>query len=207
MAWGKQLIHALCSLGAGEHIIPPPPSSLDIKATRERRQWDLGRYLGTGWSHLAGKEKEGGDGDRALQAKVGDRPLLRQKSHRASALRNCLAESPKAMRDPAPHHPPSQGQHPRVLWEPSLRPVRCEGTKEAQKLQSISPKPVILTDKNSLAKLYRVSSTSRWGWGKKNKSAAEAEEEEFNISICSYPNKLRCICGSVREARRNETIK
>jgi len=42
---------------------------------------------------------------------------------------------------------------------------------------------------------------------KKNKKAAETEKEEFNISICSYPNKLRCICGSVREARRNETIK
>lgn len=71
----------------------------------------------------------------------------------------------------------------------------------------LSPKTIILADKNTLAKLYRVPSVNRWGWGEKNKKAAEAEEEEFNISICSYPNKLRCICGSVRGARRNETIK
>lgn len=137
MAWGKQLIHALCSLGAGAHIIPPPPSSLDTKATRERRQWDLGRYLGTGWSHPAGKEKEGGDGDRALQAKVGDGPLLRQKSHRASALRNCLAESPKAMRDPAPH--PARVSTQGCCGSPAFVPFAARAQKKLRNSKAFLP--------------------------------------------------------------------
>lgn len=104
-----------------------------------------------------------------------------------------------------------------MLQELSLHPARCEGTKGAQKVQgkgqgmhlhgAFPLKQSFWQIKTTLAKRYQVPSMSRWGWGKKNRKAAEAEEEEFNISICSYPNKLRCICGSVREARRNETIK
>lgn len=112
MALSKHFIHALCSLGAKEPIISPPPSSSEIKANRERRQWDFGRDLGTEWSHLAGKEEEGGDGDRALQAKVKDGHLLRQKSRPASAFKNRLAEEsendagwrelPRASKSPLP---------------------------------------------------------------------------------------------------------
>lgn len=80
LALSKHLIHALCSLGAKEHIISPPLSSSEIKANRERRHWDFGRDLGTGWSHRAGEEEEGGDGDRAPRAKVKDGHLLRKKS-------------------------------------------------------------------------------------------------------------------------------
>lgn len=80
MALSKHLIHALCSRRAKEHIISPPLASLEIKANRQRKRWELVCDLGTRWSHLAGKEEGGGDGDRAQRAKVQGWRLLVQKS-------------------------------------------------------------------------------------------------------------------------------
>lgn len=138
--------------------------------------------FGAGWSHLAGKKKEGGDEDGALQAKVGDGHLLRQKSPPASALGNCLTQSPKVMPGPAPHHPPAKGAGGA---QPSSRSVRRhERSSESPKrgtghtrARCVSPKPVILTDKNTPAKLYRVLSASRWGWGKKIKVQQKQRKE------------------------------
>lgn len=96
-----------------------------------------------GWSHLAGKEEEGGDGDRALQAKVKDGHLLRQKSHPASAFKNRLAESPRVMRDG--ESCPKQASRPlptatlpgigtqRCCGSPAFIPLMVKAQKELRK--------------------------------------------------------------------------
>lgn len=95
MALSKHLIHALCSRGAKEHIISPPLASLEIKANRQRKRWELVCDLGTRWSHLAGKEEGGGDGDRAQRAKVQGARLLVQKSQPTLDLGTAWMRAPE----------------------------------------------------------------------------------------------------------------